>query len=357
MKYLKNLFDYLTYYGNLSFDEYAFNEVDSLILSLLSYVKFNQIVPNGKNDFIYLEEACFKFLKKYSEKDFKKEDWLFPNSYKLMEVLQYSKRFYHTKLYHLVSSVDSNGQFGALTIRLSNHITYISFEGTDSNVVGWKEDFQIIYQFPISSQKLAQEYFNQTIRLFDRQIYVGGHSKGGNLAMYAYMYGNEKWKRKVKQVYNFDGPGFLDDVVHSKAYEEMSKKLTVVVPKESVIGMILGNEHFHVVNSSAHAVLQHDGYTWECFGGRLVTSTLSKKSEKLKNNLQEYLRAMSEEEKKSFVETFFAIFEKTKITNIMQLKELKISTLLNLMRELKNIPSSTKRNLIALLRMLITGMN
>ena len=354
---MKNVVDYLKYYGNLSFDEYAFNEVDSLLLALLSYVKFDTIVPNGKNDFIYLEEACFKFLKKFSKQDFKNEDWLFPNSYKLMECLQHSKRFYHAKIYHLVSSVDSNGQFGAITIRLPNHITYISFEGTDSNVVGWKEDFQIIYQFPISSQKMAQEYFNQTIRLFDRKVYVGGHSKGGNLAMYAYLYGNEKWKKKVQHVYNFDGPGFLDSVVHSKEYEEMRKKLTTVVPKESVIGMILGNQDFQVVNSSARAILQHDGYSWECFGGCFVKTDLSKKSEKLKSNLHEYLQGMSEEEKKSFVETFFAIFEKTQITNIMQLRELKISTLLNLMKELKNIPSSTKRNLIALLRMLITGMN
>lgn len=354
---MRNLFDYLNFYGNYSFEEYAYNEVDALILALLSYVKLDGIVPASKTDFIFLEEACHKFLKKYSEKSFKKEDWLFPNSYQIMVALQSSQRFYHTKLYHLVSSVDSNGQFGALTMRLPNHITYISFEGTDSNVVGWKEDFQIIYQFPISSQIMAKNYFDQTINLFDRKIYVGGHSKGGNLAMYAYMYGKSSWKKRVKKVYNFDGPGFLPSVVQSELFTEMCDKLMMVVPKESVIGMILGQGNYKVVNSSAKAILQHDGYTWECFGGKLVPTILSKKSEKLKNNLQEYLASMSEAEKKSFVETFFAVFEKSQITNIMQLKELKISTLLNIMKELKNVPSSTKRNLVALLRMLITGMN
>lgn len=354
---MKNLFDYLAYYGDISFDKFAFNEVDSLILALLSYVKFDNIVPNKTNDFIFLEDACLKFLKKYSQKDFKKEDWLFPNSYQLILALQSSKRFFHTKLYNLVSNVDSKGQFGALTIRLPNHITYVSFEGTDSNVVGWKEDFQIMYQFPISSQVLAKEYFDKTLNFFDREIYVGGHSKGGNLAMYAYMYGKGSLKKRVKHVYNFDGPGFLKDVTESDLYSEMSLKLTTIIPKECVIGVILEGKDYKVVNSSAKAILQHDAYTWECFGGCLVPTFLSKKSEKLKSNLKEYIAGMSNEERKNFVETFFAIFEKSSITNIMQLKELKISTLLNIMKELKNIPAVTKRNLIALLRMLITGMN
>ena len=93
---MRNLFDYLNFYGNYSFEEYAYNEVDALILALLSYVKLDGIVPASKTDFIFLEEACHKFLKKYSEKSFKKEDWLFPNSYQIMVALQSSQRFYHT---------------------------------------------------------------------------------------------------------------------------------------------------------------------------------------------------------------------------------------------------------------------
>lgn len=354
---MKNAFDYLKYYGDVSMEEYPFNDVDSLILSMLSYVKLNGIVPSTKNDYIFLEEACFKFLNKYSEKDFKKEDWLFPSSYRLMELLKTSQRFFHTKLYYLHSSVEEKGQFGALTVRLPNKITYVSFEGTDSNVVGWKEDFETMYEFPIYSQSKAKSYFDDTLNFFDRKVYVGGHSKGGNLAMYAYMYGKESYKKCVKKVYNFDGPGFMNDVIESKLYDELSKKLIMIVPKESVIGMILGHKNFLVVNSNGRAVLQHDAYTWECFGGFFVITELSKKSRKLEENLAAYLDSMTVEEKKSFVETFFAIFKKTNITNIMQLKDLKISMLLNLMKELTNIPSSTKRNLIAVLRMLITGMN
>lgn len=354
---MKNVFDYLKFYGNTPMDEFAFNDIDCLIFSMLSYVKLTGIVPKGKKNYIFLEEACYKFFNRYSEKNFKSEDWLFPSSFKLMKALMNSQRFYHIKLYNWAFDLADKGQFGALTIRLPNKITYISYEGTDSNVIGWKEDFETIYEFPIYSQQKAKEYFDDTLSILDRKIYVGGHSKGGNLAMYAYMYGKESFKKCVKHVYNYDGPGFLDDVIESTRYTEMCKKLTMVVPKESVIGMILGHKNYIVVNSNGKAVLQHDAYTWECFGGFFVTTELSKKSQKLEANLKEYLASMNAEEKKSFVETFFAIFKKTNITNIMQLKDLKISMLLTLMKELTSVPSSTKRNLVAVLRMLITGMN
>lgn len=354
---MKNIFDYLLYYKDDTLDKVCFNEVDSLALSLLSYVKFDNIIPSSKKDSILLKDACDLFLEKYSEKDFKTEYWMFPICYKLMKVLSVSNRFSFARLGYLVTSTDSKGQFGAITIRFPSGITYISYEGTDSSIVGWKEDFELMFQYPISSQSLAQNYFDETLTLFDREIYVGGHSKGGNLAMYAYMYGKSYYKKRVKQVYNFDGPGFLDEVVESSLYKEMSSKLTMIVPKESVVGMMLGHGKYRVVNSSFKAVLQHDATSWECFGGHFVDTKLSKKSEKLENNLKEYLDGMSLEEKKNFVETFFAVFEHANITNIMQLKEFKISNLLNIMKEVKSVPSSTKRNLIAILRILITGMN
>lgn len=353
---MKTVFDYIDFYGNTSFLDYAFNDIDALVFALLSYAKLEGIVPPEKNKSITIKEASTKFLDKYSEKDFKKEDWLFPSSYKLMLSLQIAKRYQNTRLSHLVLEANEFSQFGAMTIR-TPFITYVSFEGTDSHVVGWKEDFELVYKFPVEAQLRAKKYLENTLTFFDHNIYLGGHSKGGNLAMYAYMYVKDSLKKKVKKVYNFDGPGFLKDVVSSRLYEEMQQKLLMVCPEESVIGMILEHKNYLVVRSSAKNVLQHDGYTWECFGGFFVPSTLSKKSQKLEKNLQEYLDGMSMEEKKNFVITFFAIFEKMNIQNVMELKQLKLSDLLKIMKEFTNVPSSTKRNLVAILRMLITGMN
>lgn len=354
---MKNLFDYIKYYGDFSFQDILFNDVDSLIFAKLSYAKFQEIVPSDIKSSISLKEACQLFLEKYSEKDFKEEDWLFPIAYRIIHQLQNSSRFAHVRCYHLVKKVDEEGQFGAITFRLPNGITYISFEGTDSSVIGWKEDFEMVYQFPVSSQVMAQKYFDETLNIFDRTIYVGGHSKGGNLAMYAYMYGKSYYKKRVKKVYNFDGPGFLEEVVSSQLYQEMIPKLVMFVPKDSIVGMFLGHHSFQAINSSAFSIFEHDGSSWECFGGTFVPTELSLKSQKLSLNLQEYISAMSIQKRKDFVQTLFQVLEKSHITNIMQLKDFKISTLLSIMKEFKNIPVSTKQDLVAILRLLLTGMN
>ncbi len=351
---LKNIYDYLDYYGDVSFDEMCFQEVDSLIFSLLSYAKFESIVPKFKKDFISLKEACLQFLKVH-KKDYKKEDWLYPIVYPIIERLSKSVRFQNVKCYHFVNYIDENGQFGAVTFRF-NGITYISYEGTDSSVVGWKEDLEMIYQYPIASQKKAVDYFNDTLNVFDRMIYIGGHSKGGNLAMYAYLNGKSYYKGRVKQVYNFDGPGFFDDVLQTDAYQEMCTKLTTIVPSQSIVGMCLEHIHVEAISSSSFSIMQHDASTWEVFGGKFVTCDLSKQSERLNQNLKQYISDMNLEERKQFVETSFAVFEKSKITNIMQLKDFNIATLLSIMKEIKNIPSNTKRNFVAIIRLLITSM-
>jgi len=355
---MKTLFDYLKFYKDATFDVFSFNEIDALILSMLSYAKLERIVPKDKRESVSIHEACQKFLHLYSEKDFKTEYWMFPSSFRLMKELLDSKRFYYAKIYYLSAATDSKGQFKAITIRLPNGITFISYEGTDSSVVGWKEDFELMYKRPISSQKMAVAYLDNTLNIFDREIYIGGHSKGGNLAMYAYMYGKSYYKKRVKKVYNFDGPGFLDDVLDTDLYHDLSTKLEMVVPYESVVGMMLGHGSYRVVHSTNKAMMQHDATSWECFGGYFVTTdSLSKKSLKFERNLNDYVKSMTLEERKNFVDTVFAVFEKSHITNIMQLKDFKISSLLSIMKEITNIPSSTKRNLIAVLRMIITSMN
>lgn len=354
---MKNLYDYLLYYGDTSFTDFKFNDVDALILGMLSYTKFKGIVPSEIKEYIYLEEACYKYLNKYSEKDFKNEDWMFPETYKLIKMLETSKRFYHSKLYHMASKIDSNGQFGALTIRLTNKVTYISYEGTDSTIVGWKDDFDVSYIFPTYSQELAKKYFDETLNAFDSKIYVGGHSKGGNLAMYAYMYGKKSYKKHVITVYNLDGPGFIDSVVDGPLYKEMSNKLVMFIPKDSVIGLIMGHLKYQVVNSSNSGILEHDGFSWECFGGKLIPSTLSTKSIRFEQNLHAYLDDMSNDEKKMFVETLFDIFNKAGITDLLQLKNLTVSKVVSLLKDFNGVPAQTKTDLIGIIKLLFIGIN
>ena len=351
---MKDIYDYLKYYGNSSFKELAFNEVDSLIITLLTYAKLKDIVPSTKKDFKTIKEICEIYLNKYSEKDFKKEDYLFPSSYKLIKNLKDSTRFSNAKVYYYLEEINKETQFGALTLRFPN-FCYIAFEGTDSNIVGWEEDFELIYKYPTISQTYAKNYLNETVNLIDRHLYIGGHSKGGNLAMYAYMHANSNIKKRVINIYNFDGPGFLDEVIKSKLYQEMLTKLKMYVPEQSIFGMILGHEKYQVVKSHNLGLLQHYGDTWCCFGGKFLEGKLSKKSHNLENNLKNYLDEMSTEEKIKFVETLSLICNHLGIKNVMQVREIKPISIINFFKEIKTVPNNMKKRFVEVIKLIISG--
>ncbi|MBR3162026.1 MAG: DUF2974 domain-containing protein [Bacilli bacterium] len=351
---MNNIFDYINYYKNTSFKEYNYNEIDSLMFALLSYVEFDEIIPGVKGEYIYLNDAIEIYLDKFKNVNAKDENWLFPKCYELMESLKDSIRYKDMKLYYYRKIVDHETQFSAMTIRIKN-ITYISYRGTDSSIIGWKEDFELFYKYPVVSQELAMEYFNNTINFFDRNIYLGGHSKGGNLAMYAYMYGNNNYKRRVINVYNFDGPGFLDDVVDSDLYKELASKLLVIVPKYSIVGMILNNEDYVVVNCHDRGIWAHDGFNWEVFGGFFVETTLSKKSKRLRDNFNDYIDKMSLDEREAFVKHTFDIFKKMGIKYTDEIQNLRIGDILKLMKDIKDVPGRIKTRWITIIKLLLIG--
>ncbi len=350
---MKTIINYLKKYGTKSFLEEPANDIDGLVFSLLSYAKLDGIIPSKRNKYITLKDAGELFLKKFSPKDFKNEDWLFPHSYELVKTISTSERYKDAKLSFMVNDISSEGQFCAITIRM-NKLTYISYRGTDSSVIGWKEDFEIMYKYPISSEKKAQQYLNKTLKLSDHNVILCGHSKGGNLAMYAYMNSLRRWR--IKRVYNHDGPGFNEFVTKTKKYQKLSEVCVTIVPENSIIGMILYKPNIIPVNSNGFGILEHDAYTWEVKDTNFVTSVLSKKSQRLNTNLKEYLNEMTQDEKKLFVAATFKVFDNLGITNITQLKDISINRVLNMIKELKNLPQSTKKNLIAVLRMIMLGI-
>ena len=55
-------------------------------------------------------------------------------------------------------------------IELNKNQVYVSFEGTDHLIGGWKEDFMMSYMFPIPSQKMAISYVNRKFTFVRKQI-------------------------------------------------------------------------------------------------------------------------------------------------------------------------------------------
>lgn len=342
-----NMYRYLRRNGNYTFDEKPFNEIDNLILASLSYLPFKGIVPSFNEGCITVKEADELFSKRYTNKELKGIANLLIESKFLLRKMANSKRYQDALLYNYVKLVDDEKQFGALTIELSDKSIYVSYEGTDTSVVGWEEDLQMAYKFPISSQKLASMYLNSTIHLFDHNVRVGGHSKGGNLAMTAAMNAKPFIRKKIVEVYNNDGPGFLKKEIESRRYQMIAPKIKMIVPCQSIVGMFLYHvDDYKVVKSTNRGILQHDAFSWVCDDEKFITTSLSKNSKGTEANLVNWLESIRPEDRESFVNELFRVF---KDNNITDLGELNIKSFIKVIKGLKNIKKAERDKLFKVL--------
>lgn len=186
-----NIIQYIKKNKDKTFKDFPFNEIDNLIYSLLTYIDFTNVIPAFKSKQITLREAALKLSSKSN--DFR--GMFIGNTFKMLQIMKDTKRYQDTLLYNYMKVVNSDMQFGAMTMKLPDNSIYVAFAGTDSSIIGWEEDFKMTYLYPGASQKYATIYLNKTIGLFDKNIRVGGHSKGGNLAICAVM-NSHFWIRK-----------------------------------------------------------------------------------------------------------------------------------------------------------------
>lgn len=331
-----NILDYLKKHKDEDFKATPFNEVDALILSLLPYLDFRDIVPAFKGRRKSLKDAYAEILQKKP----KHRGIFISNTYKMLDIMQNSKRYQNALLYQYMYVVNDEMQFGALTIKLPDKSTFIAFAGTDSSIVGWEEDFKMAYLYPGASQKYASVYLNQAIKLFDRNVRIGGHSKGGNLAISSSMNAKYFIKKKIKQIYNFDGPGFLKEQVESKEYQSISKKIKMYVPEESIIGMILYHtDNYVVVKAKKFNILQHDAFCWMLNDKHFISSTLNKRSKNLEKKLTKKLEELSIPERLKLVQDIFNLFKKN---NIKDTKEIKLKSIIHLIKSFQELDKETK---------------
>ena len=334
------IMDYLDKYGDKNFTDYAFNDVDNVILSQLSYLSLSGIVPSLYEKGINFEEMCNKYFQKYS-----------PKISNMIKKMSKCVRYKDAIVYNYVSVINDNMQFGALSIRLNDNSVYVSFEGTDDTMVGWKEDFEIAYNYPVPSQILAVKYINRTIKFSDKVIRLGGHSKGGNLAVCAAMGCYFFIRSKIVDIYNNDGPGFSKDVVLSHKYERISDRIKLFVPKQSIVGMLMyHNTSYDVVRSSGIGILAHDVFTWQVKGNDFIHDDTSFKSKKLQKNINKYLDKLSVEERKEVVSAIFSIFEDN---DIKLTSEIKFNKVLDMFKSLVNIDKKTRKDIYELLMIVI----
>jgi hypothetical protein len=301
-----NIITYLMWRGNQTFLERPFCEVDNLILSELAYWDFGGIVPAaGLGKSIALKEAAELFYENYTEE---KEANDHPQE---MFLLMADSRRYQNALlsnYAQVQDEKSRTEFTALHIALEDGTTYVAFRGSGDYIWGWRENFSMSFR-RMGAQKLAAVYLEKTMTEDGRQYRVGGHSKGGNLAVYAAMKCSKK--RQITEIYSNDGPGLSSASVDLKKYREIQPKLIRIVPEFSVIGSLFAREApTKIVASTASGLGQHVGISWVVHGDTFCEKPGLAAECRLYNQIfNRWIESATMEQRRAFTRDFFDALE------------------------------------------------
>ena len=296
---MANIHDYLSWRGDIPFKQVPPNAVDALVFSQLSYIKWNTC-GQSLRDAAALCRSRGNFAR----------GMLAEHHTRLMELCASGDRFGEVFLADYADEYDEvmEKQFSAVTFLLPNDLMMIAFRGTDGTLTGWKEDFNMAFSEPIPSQKRAAEYLSLMAKTYpERGILLCGHSKGGNLALYACACTDETLKSRLLAVNCFDSPGLSNAVCGNIA--PIENRIFTFIPQSSIIGMLFTRpENQTVVESTSVSILQHSAYTWQVMGGSFVASPkLNRSSMQVEKIVRDYLAVTDEEQRRAFINTLFDV--------------------------------------------------
>ena len=368
------IIDYVHWRGDISFQIQPYNSIDYLILSNLAYVHFDGITFEPS---LTLNEAYEQYIN--SQYVFEDE------SHSLFEKVSHAPRYQNIRILSYMNDVNPEliKQFAVVTFLLENQTLFVAFRGTDESLIGWHEDFLMLCETIIPSQTSAVNYLNEigqfkyqstlkqslqnqylgslTQRLRKHFIYkkqglpilLGGHSKGGNLAMYAACFCDENLSQRILKVYNFDGPGFQEDMLTSKNYQNMLPRIISYIPHYSFFGIVLGHEeNYHVIQSHNEGMLQHNSFSWHVTKDDFVNDELSYESVQFAIKVILFLEKMTIEEKRLFVETMFGLFDSLNLHTFHELSHITYKQILAAIKELTLLDNKMRKMLIEVLHML-----
>ena len=342
------LLDYLQWRNDVPLSISPFNEVDNVIFSYLSYIDFRDLKEDW-NGFFDLRDLFRNFCEKNSLEEIETTGEFTERALLLLQEMMEGERFSATKVGYYAEDFDKDKvkQFAALVFLLPNGRNYISFRGTDKTITGWKEDFLMSCQSETAGAKEAVEYFNKIAPVLEGELILGGHSKGGNFAMYAAAFCEAEYKERIVQVYNNDGPGFREEVIQTPEYQEILAKILTVAPQSSIIGQLLSNPaKQHVIHSTAKGILQHDAMTWEAEKDSLVSSELDELSEYTKTTLGSWLESMDDETRESLCTTAFSLIESTKSETFIEFSGNLMKNMETIWKEMGKLPEEKKKEIM-----------
>ena len=317
-----NIMDYISWRGDLSFEQSQFNEVDNLILACFSYVNLDGISAVTKQKGIGLKKLTKEFMKLHTMKELEADKSFIRLAPFMMMEMAKSVRFGKCVVRNYVNDIvtEAEQQFAAMEIVLEDGTSYVSFRGTDDTIIGWKEDFNLSTGV-VPAQKRAIEYLQKISEHTDGMLRVGGHSKGGNLAIYGSVMCKSAHE-KILEIYSNDGPGFSREFQELPETKEMMPKIIRIIPEYSIIGTLLEHEKEPViVASSSKGLLQHDGFSWEVQGPALVRrDSLNKTALRFIEILHKWIDGMDMEQKRPLIEDLFATLQASGYENLSEVQ-------------------------------------
>lgn len=359
---MANICDYLDWRGDLSLKQDPFHEVDNLILSELAYLDLRGVVPTWEEGgSISVAEAAERFFRRVPEGEKMDMGLLLPDRLpELLRKMAAAPRFQEMRLSSLVGMVDHQRgeQFAAFAVECGDGAVYLSYQGTDDTLAGWKEDFAMACLPEVPAQKKALQYLEAAGHRFPRKrLRLGGHSKGGNLAVYSAVFCPQRIQKRIESVWSNDGPGFRQEVLTTEAHRRIEDRIHSIVPKSSVVGMLLEHEErYTVVDSDQLGLMQHDGLSWQVMGNRLVhLGEMTEQARLYDRKVSEWVRGLTLEQRESFVDALFQVLSASGAETLTDLREESWKSVTAMVKALQGLDQETRKGLLEFLKLLFEG--
>ena len=345
---MANINDYIVWRGDLTFDQSPMNEVDKMIFSRFSYLPFNEIKMKKEEK---IGDIVKNFLN-YKEKQFN-----IAGDKPLCENLYNSNRFKDLIVtdFYMNNNLEEQEQFSAITIHLPDGSIYISFCGTDNTLVGWKEDFNMSFMMHVPCQLEGVKYLTEIAKKYKGKIYLSGHSKGGNIAVYSAVYASEKIKDRIINVTNHEGPGFDQTIISKKEYKEIVDKIHTFIPQESVIGRLLEHEEkYKIIESTEKGIMQHDIYSWQVLGTNIIEiGKLTNGSNLVDKTIRNYLKDTTVEQRKALVDIVYQMITATNASTMRELSSDKVKTMTAMLKSYRSMDEKDKKMIKEVIKIIV----
>lgn len=357
---MANLSDYVQWRGDLSFEVRPFNKIDALVLCQLSYLNFSGIIPEQFNGGITLGETAHTYAAD-STRGIPQEFGVFinPLTADLLKAAAETERFGSILLKGFVNEVNrtTNKQFAALTAVLPTGDVCIVYRGTDDSLIGWKEDCLLCLQDAVPSHSAAVQYLSaaaSAVACGAEKLSIAGHSKGGNLALYAAGSAAASIRERIERIFCFDGPGFAFDIKQWDGFQAILPKTASFIPQSSVVGVLLSYFPYYTVieSSEANTLWQHDAFSWQIKRDEFVIHQegRTKESYFAEKAVQTWLSRLDDTERKEFITTLFEVMFGTGAETLSELTANGLAHSLHILQELHTVDSERRKELFAVIK-------